>query len=436
MSTNGSAGWDWDHLIQADRVHRNIYTSPEVFRLEMTRLYGGLWTYLCHESELPEAGSFRRARMGLRDVIVTKDRDGTFHAMFNRCAHRAASVCSEPSGKKARFVCPYHGWTYALDGKLIGVPFPDGYGQSFDKSTRGLPRIPRIESFHGFIFGTLNPAMPSLVDYLGLAGDVLVEFVNRAPNGKLALRAGAYRSTYKGNWKLAWDNAADMYHVFFAHRSLVEMTKVRFPDGDTGATYAAKANKMPIYSYYLGNGHTYLHHRPGMGPSIFERARPAPGSELWADRLREKLGQERGADMLERVPGQGMNLNIFPNLMIIASQVQVVEPLSFDQTQLTWYATTLVDAPEEANVLRMRIAEDFPSFGEVDDLEMFERCWEGLQVPEAEWIDCSRGAELPPEEVLDGNGAVKAHGTLEHTIRGYLGAYKDYMRRDMQLEIG
>lgn len=431
-----NSDFDWDHLIQEQRVHREVYTNPELFGIEMTKLYGGLWTYLCHESEIPDAGSFRRSRLGLREVIVSRDKQGDIHALFNRCSHRAASVCSDQAGSTARFVCPYHGWTYGLNGDLLAVPYADGYGDGFDKKTRHLPRVPRVESFHGFIFGTLNMTMPTLTDYLGLAGDVLKDFINRAPNGKLELSAGAYRSTYHGNWKLAWDNAADMYHVFFAHRSLVEMTRARYPEGDTGATYAARPDQSPIYSYYLGQGHTYLHHRPGMGPSIFERARPAPGSELWADSLRRSMGEDAATDMLERVPGQGMNLNIFPNLMIIASQVQVVEPVSFDRTQLTWYATTMTDAPLEANVLRMRIAEDFPNFGEVDDLEMFERCWQGLQIPEAEWIDCSRGSDVPLAEIIIENGAHKAHGTLEHALRGYLQAYKHYMQQDMKLQAG
>lgn len=427
---------DWDHLIQPTRVHREVYTSPELFQIEMSKLYGGLWTYLCHESEIPQVNSFRKTKMGLRSVIVTRDKYGDVHAMFNRCAHRAASICSAYSGQQSRFTCPYHGWTYGLNGELIGVPFVDGYGDAFDKSAHGLPRVPRVEIFNGFIFGTLNPAMPSLVDYLGLAGDLLKDFVNRAPNGKLELRSGAYRSSYTGNWKLAWDNAADMYHVFFAHRSLVEMTQSRYPDGNTGTGYASKPDESGINSYYLGNGHTYLYHRPGMGPSIFERARPAPGSDLWANKLREKIGDEQAAaDLLERVPGQGMNLNIFPNLMIIGSQVQVIEPVSVDRTELTWYATTLADAPVEANVLRMRFAEDFPNFGEIDDLEMFQRCWEGLQIPEAEWVDCSRGSHLSIEELTNEQGALEASGTLEHTLRGYFGAYKDFMQQDMKLGV-
>lgn len=424
---------DWDHLIQRDRVHRDVYTDPTLFAEEMTRLWGGVWTYLCHESQLRDAHSFRRVRMGLRDLIVTRDREGGIHALFNRCAHRAAIVCDAESGRAPRFTCPYHGWTYSPDGRLVGLPFSEGYGQEFDKSRHGLPRLPRVESFRGFVFGTLNLDMPALSEYLGAAGEVLGDWVDRAPGGQLSVRAGVYRSSYRGNWKLAWDNAADMYHPFFAHRSLVEITRARY-GGDAGATYAISPDKVPIYSYAFENGHTFLHHRPGMGPSIFERARPAPGTELLAGQLRQNLGGG-AAELLERVPGQGMNLNIFPNLMIIASQIQVVEPVAFDRTNIVWHATTLDGAPAEANVMRMRIAEDFPGFGEVDDLEMFERCWQGLQMPEAEWVSCARGAQIADAAVRRGDGTLVAFGSYEHTMRGYLAAYKRYMQQPMTLRV-
>ena len=423
-----STDFDWDRLIQETRVHRDVYTSPDLFEIEMSRIWGGVWTYMCHESELPQANSFRRVRMGRRDLIVTRDREGAFRALYNRCSHRAASICSEASGKASTFVCPYHGWSYNGKGDLLGVPMAEGYGENFDKSALALKQIPRVESFKGFIFGTVNAGMPPLADYLGLGGEVLTDFVNRAPNGKLELNAGAWRNRYKGNWKLAWDNAADMYHVPFAHRSLVEITQARSQDKDVGASYARKPDAANISSWAFEGGHTYLYHRPGMGPSIFDRARPAPGVEIWANMLRDNIGDAEAAELLERVPGQGMNLNIFPNLMILASQVQVVDPISVDETELTWYATLLGDAPVEANVIRMRIAEDFPNFGEVDDLEMFERCWKGLQMEEVEWIDCSRGSHLGVEETTDERGAIKASGTNEHTVRGYLGAYKHYMQ--------
>ncbi len=425
--------YDWDHLIRPEKVHRSVYTDADIFELEMVKLFGGVWTYLGHESELPTPDAFKRVRMGYRPLILTRDRDGGFNALFNRCAHRAALICSEPQGRAARFMCPYHGWTYNNQGKLVGVPFANLYGDDFEKGKHPLSRVPRVESYRGFIFGTLNPDMPPLKTYLGLTTEYLDAFIDRAPNKSITVRAGAYRGVFHGNWKLAWDNAADGYHVTFAHRSLVEMTRIR-SGKSAGASYMGDDPDLsPMYCKQFPHGHTLLHHRPGMGPKIWSRARPTPGTEAYQTQLVNRLGEDAALDALEGAPGFGMNLNIFPNLMIIANQIQVVEPQGYDKTQLTWYATTLDGAEPEVNKLRLRIAEDFPNFGEVDDLEMFERCWEGLKTPEIEWINTHRGLHRPDSEILDEHGVRTVTSTDEAPLRGYLQAYREYMKQEMNL---
>ena len=140
------------------------------------------------------------------------------------------------------------------------------------------------------------------------------------------------------------------------------------------------------------------------------------------------MGEDEGKEALELAPGYGVNLNIFPNLMILANQIQVVEPMSIDKTALSWYATRLKGADENVNVLRMRIGEDFPNFGEVDDLEMFELCWQGLKAAEVEWINTSREGERVPK---DDDGVLRATVTDEAPLRGFLGAYREYMKREV-----
>ncbi|MEM9879243.1 MAG: aromatic ring-hydroxylating dioxygenase subunit alpha [Pseudomonadota bacterium] len=426
---------DWDHLVQHDRVHRSIYTDPAYFPEEMEKIFGGLWTFLCHDSELPEANSFKRVRMGLRPLIVTRDKAGGFHALFNRCAHRAATVCQEASGKASRFVCAYHGWTYRNTGELVAVPFPQGYGECLGKSELGLKKVPRVESYRGFIFGTLNPDMPPLEDYLGEAKEYLDIFIDRAPKKELIVRSGAYRGTYHGNWKLTWDNAADGYHPAFGHQSLFEMTRIRNGRDKGGTHFSSNPDDSPMYCKAFAFGHGLLHQRPGMGDSLWARVRPTPGGEYTAEALVEKYGEKAAFEALEGVPGAGMNLNIFPNLLIIGNQIQVVEPLAHDMTQLTWYATMLKGAKDEVNQLRMRVGEDFPNFGEVDDMESFERCWEGLQAPEIEWIMMHRGLHQPMEDVREASGTLKVPPTDEAPMRNYLSAYRSIMESELDLVV-
>ena len=116
-----------------------------------------------------------------------------------------------------------------------------------------------------------------------------------------------------------------------------------------------------------------------------------PGETRYEQAIRAKLGAKADT-ALDVVMGSGMNLNIFPNLLIIGNQIQVIEPQRVDLTHLTWYATALEapDLPDEVNALRMRMQEDFPSFGEPDDLANFEECQAGLSIPEMEWVLTNR----------------------------------------------
>ena len=421
---------NWDYLVQKDRVHRSIYTDSHFFEDEMTKVFGGLWTYLCHESEIPEPNSFKRVKMGMRPLIITRDKDGKVHALYNRCAHRAATVCQKESGVASKFTCSYHGWTYKNNGDLIGVPFPKGYGDCLNKSELGLVKVPRVQSYRGFIFGTLNAEMPPIDEYLGDAKEILDIFIDRAPGKEIIVQSGAYRGTFHGNWKLVWDNAADGYHPAFGHRSLFEMTRIRNGSGKGGSHFAKDPDASPMYCKAFANGHGFLHQRPGMGSSLWDRLRPTPGGEYLADSLKDDLGDKAAFEALEGAPGAGINLNIFPNLLIIGNQIQVVEPLAHAKTQLTWYATTLKGAPKEVNQLRMRVAEDFPNFGEVDDMESFERCWEGLQAPEAEWIMMHRGMHRLGEIEPDENGTLKVPSTDEAPMRNYLHTYREVMERE------
>jgi len=116
-----------------------------------------------------------------------------------------------------------------------------------------------------------------------------------------------------------------------------------------------------------------------------------PGRETLWQSLNRQHGEERALAMLDASTGSGLNLNIFPNLLIIGNQIQVLEPISVNHTVVHWFSTTLDGAPDEVNALRMRMQEDFPSFGEVDDTAQFEACQAGMEtVPDMPWIDISR----------------------------------------------
>ena len=219
-----------DELVHEDRVHRTLYTSRELFQREMERVFGGTWTYLAHESEIPEPDDFVRKRLGLRPVIVTRDRTGQVHGVLNRCTHRGATVCRVDSGNARRFVCPYHNWTFDNTGDLVGVPMKAGYGEEFDRAGLGLGRL-RVSSYRGFVFGTLNAELPELEEHLGHAARLIDQWLDRWPGARTVVRHGQHRLTYRGNWKLTYDNSADGYHPGFSHASLLRMRKDRYGGG-------------------------------------------------------------------------------------------------------------------------------------------------------------------------------------------------------------
>ena len=114
--------YDWDELVQEDRVHRLIYTDPAIFAFEMTNIFGAVWVYLGHESQISKPGDFFLSYMGEESVIVSRDRSDRISVHLNTCRHRGMKVCREDSGSTRAFTCPYHGWSFGVDGALMGVP--------------------------------------------------------------------------------------------------------------------------------------------------------------------------------------------------------------------------------------------------------------------------------------------------------------------------
>ena len=130
--------------IEADRVHGSLYTDPDVFEQELERIWYRTWVFVGHVSEVPAPNDYVRKWIGPQPVIMTRDKQGQIHLLLNRCAHRANLVCDADKGNSSAFRCPYHGWTFANDGRLLGYPFNSGYGGRALKAELGLGRVPRF----------------------------------------------------------------------------------------------------------------------------------------------------------------------------------------------------------------------------------------------------------------------------------------------------
>src|SRR5437762_3935766 len=135
-----------ERLVEADRVHRDVYTHPEVFQLEMERLWSRTWIYVGHASQVPNAGDFITLDIAAKPVIMVRLADGGIRVLMNRCAHKGTKVVSDSSGNAGKtFRCPYHSWTYRLDGSLINIPLKDGYAGT-RLEAQGLSVVKNVET--------------------------------------------------------------------------------------------------------------------------------------------------------------------------------------------------------------------------------------------------------------------------------------------------
>jgi phenylpropionate dioxygenase-like ring-hydroxylating dioxygenase large terminal subunit len=433
---------DFDHLIQEDRVHRDIYTDEAIFKDEMRKVFGAVWVYLAHESQIPNNDDFFMSKLGLRPIIVTRDSVGKIRALYNRCTHRGATVCRKEQGSAKAFACPYHGWTYLNSGKLTGVPWPEGYADDFNDAKFNLAQVPRVKSYRGFIFGTLNPDAPSLEDYLGPARTPIDQWLDRHPGGKVRV-SNANRLKFNGNWKLAFDNSADGYHVIFSHRSLLAMENRLLSEDEKGmAYYKDKPDEAPMYVQYFGNGHHFKDKRPNVEDrpgALWEIESPHPGMEGYEADLRERFG-DKVDRVLDIAASEPVNINIFPNLLILGNHIQVLQPISMTETNTTWYGTAVIDddnelegAVDDVNAIRMRTQEGFPNFGEVDDLMNFEQIQHGLTAEEDEWVYMHRGLGIEGRITTDENGVITGPATDELFMREYMKEYKRLMQAEPNL---
>ena len=384
-----------DALVREDRVHRRLFTDPAIFELEMERIFRGTWVYVCHEAEIPRPGDFRRARVVAYHDHRVAANAGDLTALVNACRHRGVTVCQPERGHARHFMCAYHGWTYDLRGKLAAVPFQEGQRGSFRREDFGLIRLPRVESFAGFVFASFNAAVPPLAEHLGGAAPYLEAFVELSPSGRLQMDAGVHKYRYGGNWKSQAENSVDGYHAMAAHGSfMAEVLKNRLGRDVT----AMVDGRSPTQSRALRGDHGLLDFRMVNRTQILgvkEEDLPAH-EQRYRTQLRERVGAERFDELMYFNGGDSYNLLVYPNLFIIGVQVRTIQPLRHDLTEVYSAPTLLEGAPEEINTARLRSHEDFygpASFGAPDDMEMFVRQNEGLQASSLDWLLYDRGLD-------------------------------------------
>lgn len=323
-------------------LDRRVHSDEGLYRLELERIFARGWNFMCHESQIPNTGDYFINYIGEDQVICVRDEDGQVNVLLNTCRHRGNALCRAEQGRAKSFVCSYHGWNYALDGRLIGVPGQKAYYRDdLDRSRLGLMKAAKVENYLGFYFATMAPDAPSLYDFLGDVGRTGLGMI--CAYGEVEVVDGIQKNVIDCNWKIAVDNLFDWYHVQYSHASA----------GSSGFMNIAQIlhpnNQMVMLGEY---GHAIS--GPGMPKEVQDkidqmsdeqRAEEARNFDSTGPRPRPRAATELMGPVGVRSVGHP---NIFPNLWITMGGLQICLrlPRGPSHTEFWWFTIVPKNAPE------------------------------------------------------------------------------------------
>jgi benzoate/toluate 1,2-dioxygenase alpha subunit len=421
-----------ERLVEQDRVHRDVYTDPEVFQLEMERLWSRTWIYVGHASQVPNAGDFITLDIAAKPVLMVRQADGTIRLLMNRCAHKGTKVVSDLAGNAGKtFRCPYHAWTYRTDGSLINIPLKEGYeGTTLKHEGLGLPVIKNVETYRGFVFARLSEHGIGFRDYFGESLSSIDNLADRSPQGELELTGGCLRFLHNCNWKMFVENLNDTMHPMIAHASSAGIAK-KLWEGQP----ADRPKPMAIeqiapfasdYKFFDDMGvrvYAHGHSFSGVNFSIHSSYSSVPEYEA---AMKKAYGEERARKILGTVRH---NTVYYPSLTIKGAiqSIRVARPLAADKTLLESYTFRLKGAPHallERTVTYNRLINSPMSVVGHDDLHCYRAIQEGLAAEGSDWVNLHRDfkdSEIDAAELT-------ANGTSDVSMRNQFRAWREFMR--------
>jgi benzoate/toluate 1,2-dioxygenase alpha subunit/2,4,5-trichlorophenoxyacetic acid oxygenase 1 len=358
-------------------VHRDAFLDRQVFVLEMSRVFENTWVYVGHECQAPKPHDYFTTTIGRQPVIVTRDAAGQLHCVLNSCRHRGMLLCPERAGNQKFHTCRYHGWTYDSSGSNRQVAAQDSgrYPPNFRAEDHGLVQVAQFASHNGFLFASLNAAVPTLAEHLGEAAQFLDLLTLQGPQG-LEFVPGSVAYTFEGNWKLQIENALDMYHFGYVHLSYVDLLRRR-TQVTTGGLPPTPNGEQGSFSF-------------GRGHALMWRSNSRAAPQLLARRAGEFEARMTPTQL--RWSTYGRNLTIFPNLQIVdnvtSMMLRVIHPLQADRTEMRTHCLAPRGEDAAARAGRIRDYEDFfnPSgLATPDDNIIYEHSQTGFAARAAGW---------------------------------------------------
>lgn len=424
-------------LVQPDRVHRDLYISPEVFQLEQEHFFANTWNYLGHDSQLPKPGDYITNEIGGRPLIVVRHTDGSVKVLMNRCAHKGSRLVSAPCGNTGKFFrCPYHAWAFDTDGALRAIPMKNAYEGtrlSECESAKGLVTVRNVRVYRGFIFAKLNDVGPGFEEYFGESLSSIDNMADRSPEGELEIAGGCLRFMHQCNWKMFVENLNDTMHPMVAHESSAGTAKKMWSGQPAEAPKPMAIEQfVPFMSDYkffdemgvrvFDNGHSFS----GVHFSIHSKYSAIPAYD---QAMKAKYGEQKAAEILGLARH---NTVYYPNLTIKGAiqTIRVLKPIAADKTLIESWSFRLKGAPPEllqrTCTYNRLINSPFSVVGH-DDLQAYRGIQAGLHASGNDWISLHRNFN----ESEIGKADVTANGTSEISMRNQYRAWARYMTLDM-----
>ena len=422
-----AATHEFSALVREDRVHRRVYTEPAVFELEMERIFNRSWLFAGHESQVPDRGDFITTQLAAQTFIVVRHEDG-IKVLFNRCPHRGAKICETESGNARPFRCPYHGWVFDTDGRLINPSLHADYGSpAVAEADVNMRAVPRMVNYRGFIFVSLSKEGPGLEQALGPMMSAIDNLVDRSPEGAVELLPGLHRHVLPGNWKLLLENISDAAHPPFIHASSneagskgrLEDFRMRAEDVMSGNNQAAGLlgqSKLKAFQH----GHSYL-------AAIPIRIKVNPEAET---EYKTAMVKNYGAARTEAILNDSRHFNIiYPQIMLqsVFRTMKVLRPVAVDRTEVSVYVFRLKGAPQEYDQVAAQFANATNSSASIilqDDLTTLANVQEGLETAAGDWVLFANGLG---DDSADERGARTGEGFSELPMRSQFAAWREYM---------
>ncbi|MCW2793741.1 MAG: phenylpropionate dioxygenase alpha subunit [Nocardioides sp.] len=424
--------------IESGQISREIFVDDRIHKMELENLFPRAWLFVGHASQVPNAGDFFSSWMGSDPVLMTRDDKGEVFVLLNSCRHRGMRVSRYDEGNTMQFTCPYHAWSYSIDGSLVDVPgdlhgvphMKSAYQGMLDKAKWGLVRCPRVHNYKGLIFATWDPEAPDFEEYAGEFHwwlDNLTDAFD-GTEGETEVFRGVMKWRIKSNWKFVSENfLGDTYHGASTHAS-VEAVGIG-PGGRGKRRHGERQNQGGFSkgrmktSFRLGHGASDNLAYELPYPEFAEPELTEYFDAAWAKRA-EKLRAE-GRPLGGRGPA-----TMFPNMSFSAGfprTILVAHPISATETEVWRWFIVDKSAPDHVREWLRQYYMRYAGPGgmtEQDDMENWDYATQASTGVVARRFPYNYQQGLGREQLSELPGAVHS----DHAIAGEVNARAFYRR--------